>query len=286
MPRVQLDDLSLYYEVIGQGDSLVLCHEFAGDYSSWEKQVEFFSKYYTVITYNARGYPPSDVPVSVDAYSQDKSVQDLRNLLEYLGVEKTHIVGLSMGGNVALNFGLTYPERVISIVVAGTGTGSNNSAAFRIRVNEFANQLDSGGMEAISDYTIGPTRIQLLRKNPEEWNRFSVQFAQHSARGSALTFRGVQGCRPSIFDLETELRVFQRPTLIMVGDEDDPCIETSIFLKNCVSKSGLVIFPRSGHAINLEEPELFNQTIYKFFREVENGDWTERDFGSDSGSLI
>ena len=286
MPRALIDGVSLYYEIHGDGVPLVLSHEFAGDYRSWEPQVRFFSRRYRVITYNARGYPPSDVPDALDAYSQERAVEDLRGLLDHLDIETAHIGGLSMGGNVALNFGLTYTERAISLVVAGAGTGSEDPESFRKRVNELADRLDAGGMEAMSDYTRGPARVQLLRKDPNGWREFAEQFSEHSAAGSAFTFRGVQGGRPPIFDLESQLRDLQVPTLIILGDEDDPCIEPAIFMKRYISRSGLVILPQSGHAINLEEPDLFNRTVLDFLTAVEGGQWAERDPGAESGSLV
>ena len=134
MPLANLNGIRLFYEINGSGYPLVFCHEFAGDYRSWDLQVGYFSRSYNVITYCARGYPPSDVPDAVADYSQEQSVEDLKDLLVYLDVDRAHIVGLSMGGNVALNFVLTYPEMVSSMVLAGTGTGSDEPDAFTKRV--------------------------------------------------------------------------------------------------------------------------------------------------------
>ena len=123
MTYALVNGVNIYYETHGSGTPLVFCHEFAGDYRSWESQVGFFSRNYKVITYCARGYPPSDVPDSVDLYSQSQFVNDLKGLLTTLNVEKVHLVGLSMGGNVALNFAISFPGMVFSLVVAGTVTG-------------------------------------------------------------------------------------------------------------------------------------------------------------------
>ena len=285
MPKALINGINLYYEDHGEGYPLVWSHEFAGDHRSWETQVRFFTRRYRVITYSARGYPPSDVPADLDDYSQEHAVEDLRGLMEHLNIERAHIGGLSMGGNVALNFGLTYPRMASSLVVAGTGTGSVEPEAFRSRLDELAGRMETEGMAAMSDYTRGPARVQLLRKDPKGWREFADQFSQHSNIGSAMTFRGVQGRRPPIFDLETKLRELDVPTLIMFGDEDDPCIEPSIFLKRCISRSGLVVIPQSGHAINLEEPDMFNRAVLDFLTAVEAGKWAARDAGAQSGSL-
>ena len=286
MPKAKINGIEIYYEEAGEGYPLVWSHEFAGDYRSWETQVRFFSRRYRVVTYSARGYPPSDIPTSLDDYTQEQAVDDLRGLMVHLGIEKAHVGGLSMGGNVALNFGLTHPEMARSLVVAGTGSGSTDPEAFRKRVNEVAEGLRSGGMESMDDYSNSPTRVQLMRKDPRGYEEFRAQFLEHSSIGSALTFQGIQGRRPSIFELEDRLRALEVPTLIMTGDEDDPCIETSVFMKRTIPNSGLVVIPRSGHAINLEEPDLFNRAVLDFLTAVESDSWATRDYGRQSGSLV
>ena len=254
MPRAHINGIQLYYESTGEGFPLVLAHEFAGDFRSWEPQVRYFSRRYRVITYNARGYPPSDVPTDEIAYSQETAVEDLRGVLDHLGIEKAHICGLSMGGTLALNFGITYPDRAQSLIIAAAGSGSTDVDAWRENVVASSRGMEERGMAYMDGYSRGEARVQLLRKDPRGYREFSDQFLSHSSLGSALTFRGVQGKRPPVFALEAEMQALTLPTLIMLGDEDDPCIEPSIFMKRCISTSGLVVFPQSGHAINLEEP--------------------------------
>ncbi|MCH7911962.1 MAG: alpha/beta hydrolase [Deltaproteobacteria bacterium] len=286
MSNALINGVNLYYEVHGEGFPLIWSHEFAGDCRSWESQVRFFTRRYQVIVYNARGYPPSDVPTDLDSYSQEHAVEDLRGLLHHLGIGQAHIGGLSMGGSTALNFGLTYPHMARSLIVAGTGTGSSDPELFRKRLEEFARRLEVEGMAGLADYTRGPQRIQLLRKDPKGWREFADYFSQHSGVGSALTFRGIQGRRPPIFELEEKFRALDVPTLIMVGDEDDPCIEPSFFMKRCISRSGLVVFPQAGHTINLEDPDQFNRTVLDFLTAVETGKWAKRDPGAASGALV
>ena len=273
MPKALIDGVRIHYEVHGEGTPLVWSHEFAGDHRSWLHQVAFFSRGYRVVTYNARGYPPSDVPTDPDAYSQELAVEDLRGLLEHLSIESAHVGGLSMGGNVALHFGLTYPQMARSLIVAGTGTGSTDTESFRRRVNELAQRMQSEGMAAMADYARGPTRVQLLRKDRQVWQEFADQFSQHSNIGSDLTFQGVQGRRLPIFDLEARLRTLDVPTLILFGDEDEPCIEPGLFMRRCIPRSGLAVFPQAGHTINLEAPDLFNQIVMNFLWAVESGKW-------------
>ena len=285
MPKALINGVKLYYEETGEGLPLVFCHEFAGSCESWDPQVKFFSRRYRVITYNARGYPPSDVPTDLEAYSQEQHVEDLYGLLGYLGIEQAYICGLSMGGNVTLHFGILHPEKTRALVVAGAGYGTTDREGFRRQSEEFARRMEEGGMEAMADYPRGPARIQLLRKNPKGWEEFARLFAGHSAVGSALTFRGVQARRPTAQDLEPGMRNMKVPTLIVVGDEDDPSLQPSILMKRSIPRSGLVVFPQTGHTINLEEPELFNRVVLDFLTAVEADKWPERDTGSGVGFL-
>ena len=273
MPTELINGISLFYEETGTGFPLVWAHEFAGDHRSWSKQVEFFVSRYRVITYNARGYPPSGVPQNKDNYSLENSVEDLKALFDHLDISQAHIGGLSMGGSTVLNFALKYPERVRSIIVAGTGTGSIDPDLFRQEIQRYANSILAHGMSAMKDYSQNDTRSHLLIKNPDEWRIFFDHFMEHSPIGSSLTFLGVQGKRAPIFQLEHKLKNLSVPTLIMVGDDDQPCMQPSLFMKNCIDNSGLVIFPKSGHAINLEEPQLFNLTVERFLQLVEPGKW-------------
>ena len=286
MPLAPVNGINLYYEEHGSGYPLVWSHEFAGDYRSWRAQVNFFSRRYRVITYNARGYPPSDVPERLDDYTQAQSVDDLKGLLDHLGVERAHVGGLSMGGNVALNFGLTYPDAARSLIIAGTGAGSTDADAFRENVNRRADAMRAGGMAAMDDYSNSQTRVQLRRKDPHGFEEFRQGLMEHSALGSALTFAGVQGRRPTIFALDDKMRALDVPALIMTGDEDEPCIETSVFMKRCIPKSGLAFLPQSGHAINLEEPDLFNRLVLDFLTAVEQGAWAAQGAGEAAGNLI
>jgi len=274
MSIAAINGTRLYYVVTGEGFPLVFSHEFAGDYRSWEPQVRFFSRRYKVITYNNRGYPPSEVPTDPAGYSEAILVEDLLQLLAHLKVSKAHIVGLSMGGGVTLNFGLRHPEKCASLVIASAGSGSTNREQFLKDGRVIVETIEKGGMEAILDFmTLSPNRITFKQKDPRGWEEFRRQLAEHSARGSALTFSKVQLERPSIFDHEARLKQLQVPTLILVGDEDKACIEPALFMKRCIPHAGLMIFPRSGHAINLEEADLFNRAVLDFLTAVEAGKW-------------
>ena len=266
MPHAPINGIDIYYEVHGTGDTIIFCHEFAGDIRSWDLQVNYFSRNFQVLTYCARGYPPTSVPEDPESYSQDLAIDDLKGLMDFLKIHKAHIVGLSMGGNVALNFGIKYPEQAKTLTVAGTGTGSDDPGLFRDRILKFSDGMRSEGMTFMSDYLKGPHRIQHQLKDPKGYQLFCEQFMEHSNIGSANIFDGVMTKRPPIFDLKNQLSAIKIPVLVMTGDEDDPCIKPSLFIKKTIPGAGLIMFPRSGHAINLEEPQLFNTSVAEFIK--------------------
>lgn len=271
MPLAQVNGVEIYYEETGSGFPLVWSHEFGGDFRSWEPQVGFFARRYRNITYNNRGYPPSSVPNDSAAYSQDILIEDLYQLLRSLGIEQAHVAGLSMGGNVALNFAIQHPEMCRSVVIAGCGSGTVDREEFEESGAALIAELETKGMAAAAETMAnGPTRVQLKRKDPRGWQEFYAALQEHSAPGSANIYRGVQLRRPTIFALQEKLNALQVPALILVGDEDEPCIEPAIFMKREIPRAGLAVFPNSGHCINLEEPAAFNRIVLDFLTEVEN----------------
>jgi pimeloyl-ACP methyl ester carboxylesterase len=213
------------------------------------------------------------VPDTPHNYSQDVAVDDLFGLLRHLGIDQAHVGGLSMGGSTALHFGVRHPEMARSLIVAAAGSGSTDNDEFRRTWRDLSGRLRHEGIAALSDYASGPTRLQLKRKDPKGWQEFYDLLMQHSPVGSGLTALGVQVARPPLFAWESELRALQVPTLVLVGDEDTPCIEPSLFMKLTIPKCGLAVLPQSGHPINLEEPALFNRLSADFLSAVEAGKW-------------
>jgi pimeloyl-ACP methyl ester carboxylesterase len=281
MPHLTTDDkIKLYYEEVGSGTPIVFVHEFAGDSRSYEMQMRYFGQRYRCIAFNARGYPPSDVPESGEAYSQERARDDIRAVLDALKIDKAHIVGLSMGGFAALHFGFTYPDRTRSLVIAGCGYGAapDKRAQFAAEAEAAAKSFEQSGMaKAAEAYALGPTRVQFQNKDPRGWREFADQLAEHSTEGSARTMRGVQARRPSLFELVDKMKTISAPTLIMTGDEDWPCLEPGLLMKRTIPTAALVVMPNAGHTINLEDPTAFNQHIAEFFHTVDAGAWRNRD---------
>jgi pimeloyl-ACP methyl ester carboxylesterase len=274
------DGVRLFLEETGSGVPIVFVHEFAGDHRSWEPQVRFLSRWFRCITFNARGYPPSDVPEDPARYSQARARDDIRDVLAHLGIERAHIVGLSMGGFATLHFGMAYPSRARSLLIASCGYGADpdRQAEFQAEMEATAKRIEQESMAQFAkSYALGPARVQLQNKDPRGWSEFATQLASHSTRGSALTMRGVQKQRPSLWSLRDAMRKMSVPSLIMMGDEDDPCLESGLMMKRTIATAGLAVLPRSGHAINLEEPDEFNRIAYGFITAVETERWGPRD---------
>ena len=265
--KAKVNGVELYYEIHGRGDWLVLAHEFAGGYKSWQPQVDALQAEHRVLVYNNRGYPPSTVPRDPAAYSQEHSIEDLRQLLAHAAVQRPVLVGFSMGGSIVLNFALAYPERVRGLVLAGTGTGSidkeQNARDFGPIADRF---LKDGPAKVGEDYLRGPTRVQLLRKHPATWQRLYAEFSELSPVGMAYTLRGVQLKRPTMYELEAKLRTLAVPTLVLVGAEDAPALEPSRFLARTIPKATLQVLPATGHTLQLAEPDVFNSAVLAFVR--------------------
>ena len=280
MPYVRVDGVRLNYEEAGTGTPVVFVHEFAGDLRSWEPQLRFFARRYRCIAFNARGYPPSDVPAPVSKYSQAIHVDDIAGVLDALEIRKAHIVGCSMGGYAAIQFALRYARRAFSATAIGAGFGSDpdKREQFLRDTEAQARRFDQLGMpKAVQDYKVGPSRVQYLTRDPRGFAEFAAQFEAHSARGSANTLRGVQAKRPTVYELEKSLRACKVPLLVVSGDEDDNCLEPGIFIKRVCMSANLLVVPATGHAVNLEEPDLFNRALLDFLTAVDTGAWRGRD---------
>ena len=283
------DGTRLYYEEAGTGTPIVFVHEFGGDHRSWEPQMREFSRRHRCVTYGARGYPPSDVPESLEAYSQAIAARDIVSVMDACGIERAHVVGLSMGGFATLHCGLQTPQRALSLVVAGAGYGAEkqHEEYFRNVSLEVAKQFETqGSKEFANTYSQAGTRVQLQAKDPRGWQEFATQLGEHSAKGSAMTMRGVQARRPSIYDLEDGLKKMTLPVLVIVGDEDFHCLQPGIFMKMAIPAAGLAVMPKSGHTLNLEEPAAFNRHVAEFIAAVEAGAWKPRDPRANPGEIM
>lgn len=290
MPFATADDgVRLNYEMAGSGQTIVFVHEFAGDMRSWEPQMRHFSHRYRCVTYSARGYPPSDIPDKPSSYSQARAADDIKAVLDAVGADTAHVIGLSMGGFATLHFGFRHPARARSLCVGGCGYGAEpeQRQRFQAEADAVAKLLDDEGMVKFADtYAHGPTRVQFENKDPRGFAEFKRMLAEHSALGSANTQRGVQRERPSLYSLVDEMKKLSVPTLIITGDEDWPCLMPGILMKQNIASSALVVMPNAGHTINLEDPGEYNRIVGDFLATVESGRWPNRDPRAVSASIM
>jgi pimeloyl-ACP methyl ester carboxylesterase len=290
MPTLRTDDgVSLYYEEAGSGTPIVFVHEFAGDHRSWEPQLRHFARTHRCIAYNARGYPPSDVPPRPEQYEQARQRDDIRAVLDALEIGAAHIVGCSMGAFATLHFGMQHATsaatasgsaRALSLTLVGVGSGAHPAVYRRFQRDNttLAQGIRRDGMAQLAaTYGHGASRLPYQRKDPRGFAEFVRQFAAHSAEGSANTMEGYQSRRPCLYDLTDAMAAIDVPLLVVSGDEDELCLEPSLLIKRTVPKAGLAIVPCTGHGVNLEEPARFNRLLEDFLHQVSHGKWPTRD---------
>jgi pimeloyl-ACP methyl ester carboxylesterase len=257
---------------------MLFIHEYAGDFRTWEPQMRYFSRSHRCITYSQRGYPPSDIPEDGAKYGQDIARDDVIAVMDALRIDKAHVVGHSMGAATALHVGIHYPGRCLSVTAAGCGYGSSpdekivedSRAASRATGEAFANEPMA--VMAVR-YGDGQTRQTHKYKDPRGYAEFVKMLSEHSSIGHSLTMLHLQAKRPTLWDMQADLKAFKPPLLVLVGDEDDWCLEASVFLKRTVPTAGLVVIPRSGHTITSEEPAAFNAALSDLVANVEAGRW-------------
>jgi pimeloyl-ACP methyl ester carboxylesterase len=279
MPHITArDGTRLYYEEAGSGSPVVFVHEYAGDHRTWEMQMRFFSRAHRCITYSQRGYPPSDVPKDGARYTQDIAREDVLAVMGALKVDKAHVVGHSMGAYTALHVGIHAPARCISVVAASCGWGSSPDAKKREEMKALAAEIGKmfaaeGIASTAAKYADAPMRQALKNKDPRGYSEFARMLSEHSAEGHAHTMFNLQLKRPTLWEMETDLKNFSVPLLVIVGDEDEPCIDGSVYLKRTAPTAGLLVIPRTGHNVPTEEPAAFNAALADLFAAAEAGRW-------------
>ena len=279
MPHIAArDGTRLFYEEAGAGTAVVFVHEYAGDWRTWEPQMQFFSRSHRCVTYSQRGYPPSDVPSDGAKYSQDIFRDDVIAVMDALKIDKAHVVGHSMGASTALHVGIHFPGRCLSVTAAGCGYGSSPDpkvveearAASRETGKMFAAETMAA---AAARYGDGPTRQAHKHKDPRGYAQFIQMLSEHSPLGHSLVMLNLQAKRPTLWEMEEDLKKFFVPLLVLVGDEDEWCVDASVYLRRIVPTAGLCIIPRSGHTITSEEPAAFNAALADLIAASEAGRW-------------
>ena len=267
MPEAAASDgTQLWFETTGVGPALLLAHELGSDARQWREQVETLSDRFRCIVPNARGYPPSAVPDSDEAYLWDRFASDIGAVLDAAGERRAVVMGWSMGAYAALQFARLHPERVRGLVLVGIGSGSpsGDMAPWRLQMRDLAEAWLEDPRRAARMLAEAPNRQALRRLNPAAFEAWLADLEGHSPQGMARTCRNYQGRRPSLTEFEGELARLEVPTLIVCGQEDGPCVETSRWLAGILPRARLWEPEGCGHCPNLEAPEMFNAEVGAF----------------------
>jgi pimeloyl-ACP methyl ester carboxylesterase len=267
------DGIKLYAESQGPEDGvpIVFVHELAGSCRTFDLQVKDWRERWRCITFNARGYPASEIPPSVDSYSQGHAAADIGAVLDGFGLKEAHIIGVSMGSASTLQYAIRHPERVRSITLTSIGSGSDlKPGEFAASMEVLAELALTKGMRTLAEhYSATPTRYRLKEKNPQEYKNFIDQLAGNSALGITNTMRGVQSKRAPLYAHKERIAALNIPALVVLGEEDEPCIKPSHFLKEILPGAQLEIVAKTGHCVNLEEPALYNRLVMGFIESIE-----------------
>ena len=266
--------VDIYVETAGAGPPILFLHELASDARQWRGQIGALAPRFRCIAFNARGYPPSEIPTEDDAYFWERHADDVGAVLDHVGIDGAWLVGWSMGAYTALQFALRSPERVLGVVATSVGSGSPpaEQAAFRASMRELAHAWAHDGPEAAAALiAAGVGRQALRRRNPAAWDAWLAELKTHAPESMARTCRNFQGLRPSLEDFEGPLSRLDLPVLLVVGEEDAPCLETTAFLVRTLPRARLWTVPGGGHSPNLEDPAAYNAAVAAFIDEAGAG---------------
>lgn len=240
----------IYYRAAGSGEPIVFIHGFTLDNTMWQPQVEFFSKGYQVVTYDARGFGKSSLPDG-----QYNHAADLYALLKHLGIELAHIVGLSMGGRIATNFALAYPNAVKSLTLLDAALdGYKNEVDWNVGAKE-------EGLEKAKENWLSHELFTVTRKRREVVTALRPMVGNYS--GWHWLHKDPQ--HPANTHASDRLHEITKPTLIVVGESDLAYFHNiANVLAAGIPDARKVIIPNTGHMVNMEAPNEINNLIVDF----------------------
>ena len=232
MPEIRVNGINIYYEVSGNGYPIVFIHGGGLESGSWRSQVTFFSGRYLVITFDTRGHGKSEIPEG--DYTIGDCVDDLHQLVDSLRIKRLHLAGLSMGGNIAMNFTLRYPEMVDALILASSNSGLMTESAAK------------KGYDAV-------TRMVRLKRTD-----------------MAIKFRKAHEANLNRTDITSRLSEIKKKVLLIQGDQDT---ETPLYISEKIlggiENSQRVIIPDSGHLCNQDQPDAFNAVMDDFLQSLD-----------------
>ncbi len=259
MPKIRVRDIEMHYEETGQGTPLLLIHGLGSSARDWERQIPYFSKNYRVITYDVRGHGQTDKPAG--PYGIPLFAQDTAEFMKILNIESAHVVGISMGGMIALQLAVNAPERIRSLVVVNTG------AELIVRsFREFLMVLQRKlivrllGMQKMGEILSGR-----LFPDPEHEELRKI-FVEHWAENDPRAYRDSMQALLG-WSVTDKLGFIPCPTLIVSADNDYTPVEVKEAIVAKMPNAKLVVIPNSHHAVPVERPEEFNRIVGEFLAE-------------------
>ncbi|MBX6320470.1 MAG: alpha/beta hydrolase [Rhodospirillaceae bacterium] len=266
MPFIAVDDGVLYYVEAGRGRPVVLVHGLACGWRLWRSQLRALSRGFRVVAYDQRGHGLSTAPAEAGAYGEDRLADDLAGLIRGLGLAPAAVVGLSMGGGAALNLALRHPGLVAALVLAGTGSGSDDVEAARERALAWAAAARSGGTAAFAACMLASASVAayVADGGPRARRHMRLLIGRHPAHGLAQITAEVLGRRRSLYARRAALARLATPTLVMCGTRDAHCRKPSAFLADILPDAELAWLHGVGHMSCLEAPRAFNAAVLAF----------------------
>jgi len=249
MSRARLNGIEIDYEVSGSGRPVLLSHGYSATRRMWDAQHRALGEHHRVISWSMRGHGETESPADPARYSAALTVGDMRALLGHLGAGRAVIGGLSLGGYVSLAFYLEHPEMVRALVICDSGPGYRSAdarEAWNARASERAAALETRGLDALGKSREVREAVALHR---------SAQGLAHAARGMLAQ----EGSR--VIDGLVSIQV---PTLIIVGDQDQPFLAPCEYMAKKIPGARLEVIRDAGHSSNLDQPEVFNRVLLDF----------------------
>ncbi|MDG2414288.1 MAG: alpha/beta fold hydrolase [Hyphomicrobiales bacterium] len=232
MPKINRNGVNIHFETYGNGPAIFLTHGFSDNLGIWKNQIKTLSKNNTLILWDLKGHGNTDAPDDMTHYSEEETILDMLEILNHLNIKKASIGGFSLGGYMSLAFYRKYPERVSSLLIIDTGPGFKNDEA------------------------------------REAWNKYAIKSAEkyeiRNRHGIGNAARGMLTQKDD--RIIKSLPDISVPTLIIVGEEDKPFLSAADYMNSKIKNSQKNIIPNAGHAVNIEQPELFNSAVLDFLK--------------------
>ncbi|AUC93747.1 alpha/beta hydrolase [Bradyrhizobium sp. SK17] len=255
MAKLNRDGVEIYYEIHGNGPPLILTHGYSSTSAMWQGQIEALSKRHRLILWDMRGHGQSDYPDNPDAYSEAHTVGDIAALLDAAGADKAVVGGLSLGGYMSLAFHRAHPERVRALLIIDTGPGFKKDEAREVwnkRARDTGDRFDREGLDMLK--SLSPERASVTHRN---------------ARGLALSARGMLAQRDArVIESLPDIKV---PSLVVVGADDTPFLAASDYMAVKIPGAQKAVIPNAGHAVNIDQPQLFIDAVLPFLDGLEAG---------------